>query len=503
MAIQLKELIKGRGKPLCVEVNLSIRDALPKMIANDYSQLPLIDQYGKLAGIITEKTILKTYLEFSDTFSLDIPVNSFSTFAEKMSAEDELPLALDRIKNAEVIVIVDEMNRPIGILTDYDTNLFLRNLYEVYTLLEDIELKLTNLIEAILQTDEMKTTALFKAFKPDRRDQTKPAKQWNDLSLHEKVQLITAEGNWNKFEATLNPKNFFVDRIEKVGKIRNGLMHFQGKPNSAEYQTLKNVAEWAKLLPLPVAAQTVKKPILSISQFLKTEAPREEGKYSLLGQWLEAQPAEVVEIKVSFEDIKSLVGDLPPSAFEHDSWWANDSVGHVHSKVWLDAGWKQVNVDNAAQAVVFRRTTDALMALFFEDLLNRLKQRRPGVTHASKVQYASWFSFAAGRAGFYFGWSFRRGDVLSLDLYIDSTDAQANKRDFDKLAEQKDAIGEEIGAPLLWERLDKNRQSRIRATRKCKITDAPNELEASKDWALEMTLKFLDIFQPRIKELGH
>jgi hypothetical protein len=57
-------------------------------------------------------------------------------------------------------------------------------------------------------------------------------------------------------------------------------------------------------------------------------------KYDPLRAWLSGASHPVV---VSFEALDRLVDGLPPSAFVHRSWWANDR-SHVEAVAWIEAG---------------------------------------------------------------------------------------------------------------------------------------------------------------------
>jgi hypothetical protein len=41
---------------------------------------------------------------------------------------------------------------------------------------------------------------------------------------------------------------------------------------------------------------------------------------------------------MSYDEVESIVGDLPPSAHDHRAWWANDSK--VQARAWQAAGWQ-------------------------------------------------------------------------------------------------------------------------------------------------------------------
>src|SRR6185437_12155611 len=77
-------------------------------------------------------------------------------------------------------------------------------------------------------------------------------------------------------------------------------------------------------------------------------------KYEPLGAFLKAKSAG--EVKLSFREIEKILGaKLPPSAYQHRPWWANEARGHVHAKAWLDAGYETADVDMGAKKLVFKR----------------------------------------------------------------------------------------------------------------------------------------------------
>ncbi|WP_041375687.1 DUF7662 domain-containing protein [Polymorphum gilvum] len=56
------------------------------------------------------------------------------------------------------------------------------------------------------------------------------------------------------------------------------------------------------------------------------------------------------------EDVEQILGsDLPKSAREHRTWWANSGGSLVHQNAWLDAGWRVERTDLKRSLVVFRR----------------------------------------------------------------------------------------------------------------------------------------------------
>ncbi len=55
-------------------------------------------------------------------------------------------------------------------------------------------------------------------------------------------------------------------------------------------------------------------------------------------------------------DVEEIIGcNLPKSAREHRTWWANSGGSLVHQNAWLDAGWRVERTDLMRDVIVFRR----------------------------------------------------------------------------------------------------------------------------------------------------
>ena len=72
------------------------------------------------------------------------------------------------------------------------------------------------------------------------------------------------------------------------------------------------------------------------------------GKYAALEHYLRTLPAVQKEVKLSFEQIETILkSKLPSSAYEDRRWWDHATEGnHVKERAWANAGWRvdQVNV---------------------------------------------------------------------------------------------------------------------------------------------------------------
>ena len=139
---------------------------------------------------------------------------------------------------------------------------------------------------------------------------------------------------------------------------------------------------------------------------------------------------------------------------------------------------------------------------FFTDLLNELKVKSPGITHASRVSPGNWFAFAAGKSGYSYAFNFSQDHRFRVELYIDVGDKERNKEAFDSFMNQKREIEQELGTTLSWERMDERRASRIAVYCEGGIENDAQSLETLRNWGIDMMIRFNKIFSPRVTKLS-
>ena len=137
---------------------------------------------------------------------------------------------------------------------------------------------------------------------------------------------------------------------------------------------------------------------------------------------------------------------------------------------------------------------------FFQALMDALREEHQ-FTSARKGQPQSWYSFSSGTRWFTYGAVFGAHGRARVELYIDSTDGERNKRAFDRLGQQKERFESELAATLEWERLDSRRASRISIGRRGSIDDDEETLEEIRRWMVNRLLAFRRVFGPKLPEL--
>lgn len=138
---------------------------------------------------------------------------------------------------------------------------------------------------------------------------------------------------------------------------------------------------------------------------------------------------------------------------------------------------------------------------FWNMFLSKLKSKDSSATKSTKTQPDSYFTIGAGRTGFAYVCTFTTAKQICVQVYIDTGDREKNKKAYDLLADMRMELEEKVGAPMLWERLDDKKSSRISLCTEGTIDDSQEDLEVLADWAVASTLKMRKAFSSKIKAL--
>lgn len=500
MLFPLKTLLDGRDALVTIRGDVPVRQALAIMIERDFSQLPVVDASGHLTGIITEAALLRKYyhLDGYNTF-LDLSVDHFRMRAATMSPDDDVFEALDRLKATEAIIVIED-RVPCGIITDYDTTLFFRNISEGLVLVQDIEVTLRQHIEAVYPDASVLNAALIQAVGASRDDPTQPKKEFEQFSFGNTIYFIIHDNVWPRFEAAFGPKDLFFKLMDAAREIRNQLAHFRGTIDRVQFDLLLNALQWLVTRPRPMPpggapAQTVEITEGDLSH------RRSGGRYDALRNLLSHRVPIERAIQISFQQIEELLGaPLPASARQHRSWWSNDPANHAQALAWLEAGWEVEDVDTSQETVTFRHTSTARTRLFFTDLLHRIRAVRRDVASSRRIRPSSELVFSLGLAGFYVRNAFGR-EGLRVELYIDLEDYDRNKEIFDAIYSRHEEIERELNESLEWRRIDGRRACRVYALSSFSLDDSSEQLEQAKVWASQTSIAFVDTFRPLARTL--
>jgi CBS domain-containing protein len=550
----------------------TVQCAIDKMIEHDYSQLPVVDKDGKPLGMVTTDSILRALERFQtpidalkvshakvkapryrpeddlfdllnglrDTYAVLIVdadgvlrgiVTSYDTAEYFRSRAEDLMLIEDiendlkehiRMAFSDANGVVDEDGLTAAIVELEQakggefSKRFRKGLGQYLKLQTGRDPKLqTELVEQVLT-----------GLSPDER--TIPG--LDDLTLGDYVTLLLRKEKRGHFESIFGLESKAVENVlTAVRDTRNALAHFREVTAKQRHQ-LRFAAEWLKdhrprqiLASQPIAEQggtfgagathvlatgTATRAMASLAPVEEELSPN-DSRYARLALHLRARDADDDVLTFTFEQIAAIIGDrLPQAAYQHRSWWANDSHTHVQSKQWLEVGWRVASVDTEAQTVIFARSEKRAQAYrsFFTSLLSNLAQRAQTSFRSASPDGRSWVqvddlsdSLGAGTVLFC---SFARSGRFRVELYIDAGDVKENKRRFDALYERRPQIEDALQTAVAWERMNEQRACRVALYRKGAITDESEALASLCVWAGATIIPFREVLTTTASGLG-
>lgn len=353
-------------------------------------------------------------------------------------------------------------------------------------------------------------------------------KEFDELTLHEYTELLLQKSRWDSYRAffDLAPQALRT-LLSSVREIRNDLAHFRGEISSTQRDRLSFCADWLAqhpaeqllehLVGIPVSwpastSEADQEQVMVAEAGATYETPTEtevpivptdevlgpgDSRYAPLAIWLQSRRSAEDRLQLTFQEVEQIIGgDLPASARTHRSWWANDSVGHVQSRQWLDVGWRVAQINITEEKVTFARIKEreSDYIRFFSAVLNDVRETTEFPLRELSPDGQSWHTAAKlpedAPKSLQFVFAFSRGRRFRVELYIDTGDKERNKIIFDRLHAIRDSIHEIMGDQISWERLNEARSCRIAWYRPGVITDDEETLREVRAWAVNAMVRF-------------
>lgn len=202
--LRVKEFINQGLRITTAQLSDDIKSIKTKMLVNDFSQIPIIDNSEQLIGCISWKSIGKQE-------SLGKISAKAKDYIESSVVVEESDSFLDHIKaiaKHEYILVVDKKRKLKGILTTFDMTMYFYDFINPYLRIGIIEDCIRKLIKSA--NIELK-------------------KEITEHTFYEYQKLLDQPANWKKLNLNNLDKDIFIDKIDEIRKLRNRIAHY--KPN--------------------------------------------------------------------------------------------------------------------------------------------------------------------------------------------------------------------------------------------------------------------------------
>lgn len=569
MPFIVQQLIEGHQEPVKVSPDSTAQQALELMIEHDFSQLPVVDEKNKPLGIVTADSILRALNNFGVPLT-ELQISHAIVKVDQSRPDDDLFGLLDDLKNTYAVLIIHNDGTLNSIVTSYDTTEYFRRRAEDIMYVEDIESTIKEFIlTAFNSTDNSDqhtlTTAIAEITDADIRknfqsalkhylnriglDNAKidqsileevftkhfsskdSAKSFDDLTLHEYIQLMLHKSKWPPLNSAFKLKReAILNFLSDIREIRNALAHFHGELSSKQRDQLHYCAQWLEHHRSAVVSafqantslaevqqgtaslqiNAILEPSTDEISQIEEEVNPIDSRFAPLAIRLQELPLERDQVQLTFKQIKEIINDeLPLAARQHPSWWTKESSNYDPSQQWLDVGWRVSRIDVVEETVIFTRLKERKQAYtdFFTSLLRELQKWKPFPIRTPSPKGKSFLLIAGVPEGgpiiAYLIFSFARDKRFRVELYIDEKvgDKEKNKRVFDALHSHKKEIEAELKETLSWERIDDKRASRIALYRPGSITDQKDDLNKLREWAVSAMIRFQRVMERHINEV--
>jgi CBS domain len=211
---RIGRLQSANTKPITVNQEQSINEAITLMMIHDFSQLPVMVGERDVKGIISWKSIGIRIAMNKEASKVKDCMEDCVTVSAEQSVFDLIP----QIISSNCVLVRDAHKRITGLVTVSDISEMYGELSGPFLLLSEIENSIRVLIRPKLDVADLQSAK-------DPGDTNRTVQSVGDLSFGEYVRLLGNPAIWTKIALGIDRKSF-IETLGTVRDIRNDVMHF-------------------------------------------------------------------------------------------------------------------------------------------------------------------------------------------------------------------------------------------------------------------------------------
>jgi len=223
-----------------IDAEALVREALAKMCAKNYSQLPVIQNKICIGSITLESIVCRLRKrELKGNLGLNFMCWPVERFVDKntrfVNPYDDI------LKHTEWMaekgfVLVGSDQKLESIVTNFDLVGFFKNNVEVFLLLREVETSLRYMVSKCLEEDKLR--AVLASLK---REHGPSPSSINDLTLDELRQLVLV--NWEEFRDSFLYRQRTDNQLQKIRDFRNRIFHFRTRITAPELTSIRKLRD--------------------------------------------------------------------------------------------------------------------------------------------------------------------------------------------------------------------------------------------------------------------
>jgi Predicted transcriptional regulator with C-terminal CBS domains len=234
---RIERLAAANRKPVSIKPDDQITKAVTIMLAQDFSQLPVMTNEREVKGIISWKGIGSKLSINGDCTH----VREAMEPAHEISVDESLFSAISTIAQFDYVLVRNRDRVISGIITASDFNVQFQQLAEPFLLIGEIENGVRQILHGKFSKAELESAKLSS-------DSGRIIEGVTDLTFGEYIKLIETEAKWKKLGLAIDRPEF-VKSLHQIREIRNDVMHFDPDGlDDADYKTLREFAAFLRRL---------------------------------------------------------------------------------------------------------------------------------------------------------------------------------------------------------------------------------------------------------------
>ncbi|GAA2657712.1 hypothetical protein GCM10010307_72720 [Streptomyces vastus] len=222
LTYRISHLASATGGVVSVSPRDTLRRAITAMVYHDFSQLPVLDEHGRLCGAVTWESIGRARMSGTPLTLADVTTSS----PLDLHGQAELLPLIPQIQQNGYAFVRDDQHTITGIVTASDLTAQFGIRIEPFILLEELEQRLRRLLNRAMDHGGLTPEMLHSQLRPHRRNRVRTA---DDLTLGEYRFVLAPEEHYQALDWDAD-QDLVLGSLRECADFRNRLMHFSPDP---------------------------------------------------------------------------------------------------------------------------------------------------------------------------------------------------------------------------------------------------------------------------------
>ncbi|MCX5529782.1 CBS domain-containing protein [Streptomyces sp. NBC_00006] len=219
IAYLVGNLPSARVRPESVPVTATLKSAVTIMMLKQFSQLPVLDDHGRLLGVVSWLSIGQALLVGADARLADAVAP-----APEVAASEHLLDCLPHIEKHGYVLVRDDAHRVCGIVTPADVAVEFRSRVSPFVLIEEVEQRLRRIVDERVPLDQIRA-----CIAETNKKAAAKAEDASTLTLGKYPHLFGRPEAWEAAGLPVD-QHHFTQALKRCARLRNDLMHFSPDP---------------------------------------------------------------------------------------------------------------------------------------------------------------------------------------------------------------------------------------------------------------------------------